>query len=1228
MEFSDWITEYKLQITRIDEFLFEIQDFGKLLLIYGDNGKIINKDFHFIMTDEDFRRVDKTSPDFFCYQFGLNWYYSKIIKKIDKNSVVSYEVEMNMLKNIGFSEEDIGFCHLGIHSEYEILSGNGDLEDWVKKAHFLKHKSLGICDKNTLAGTLALQSHCEKFKIKSILGETVTVQYSKESDSHVEEVKLYVKNELGWRNLLRINKQINVDNHEHRYIEKSKLLSYSEGLILVFTKESLIYKIRDYKEIVKYLNSYDSFEEKYYQIDTVEYDSDETDIKNLESLSFYFNNFCDLIEPVLINDSYYIDRNNYNAKNYIDSITRVANPKSKSQYYKDGKESIELLYALFNQDKQYCSFSPDELIDKMIQNLSHISDNCNYKIDTGNHKLPKYDSGKDNNELFFELIQEGIEKKLKDVDIDKYLERIEKECDLIIKSGFVDYFLILWDFVKWSKSNDIDVGTGRGSVAGCLVAYLIDITTIDPIKHDLLFERFMNETRMMPEEWYVLSLGDKEKSIIKGTEVKLSNNEIKLVEELSVGDDIVEFKGNKIESIKVEKRGRQDQIPDVDVDFLSDRRDEVKRYISQRYGVNNTCSIGAYTTMKLKGALKDFSRAKGLDFKHVNFVTSKIPNQLEYEWADLFKYAVRSEIIRDFVQKNNDVVDVIQYTLKQPRAISIHASAVVITPKFNSKGESMTVFDWLPIRKVDGFLVSEWEGKYIDKAGFLKEDILALNTLDKFKMTLNLIERDHGDVVKFEELPLDDEATYKLFKKGYTEDIFQFGSDGLKQYSKLVKPDNIEELIAMNALYRPGPMKSNAHTDFADIKFGRKKPDFDPLMEVVTKHTYGLYVYQEQIMQAMVVAGMTLIEADMVRTQIKKFDKVAMNKFKDKFVSLYAEKLQSKISKESSIVESNRVWDKLMMFSSYGFNKSHSAAYSLMSYWCQYLKAHYPLQFWTTAFDKAGEEDIPNILSEMFKVSKHIKVIPPDINKSITVFDCDKNTNSIYWSLSKIKGLASNTVEHIIQHRSKTPFKNLSDFISRVEKSKVNKAKVFSLILSGCFDNLYGITIDNPSKRLEIIIEYVELTKNYDLLDKIEQDSVSHEFYWKIKQKELTGLGFIDYESILSQKVRKKFSMYYTSPKDFFDGKKDYQKCFIAGILRDVYERDSKRGKFAFITLDNNDFVLEGNIWNETYKNWQDKLPKLKGKMIALSASIKYDTFNNRNKNIFHTNEFTEIFEL
>ena len=288
----------------------------------------------------------------------------------------------------------------------------------------------------------------------------------------------------------------------------------------------------------------------------------------------------------------------------------------------------------------------------------------------------------------------------------------------------------------------------------------------------------------------------------------------------------------KIKSIKLTENARGDQLPDVDCDFPTYYRDEVKRYIKEKYGEGYSCSIATFGRMKLKTCLKDFGKIKGIPFDKMNSLTKHIDDQIEYTWGDLIQYATQSKELYKFVQDYPDIIHLTKYALLQCRSASVHPSAVIIVPKHDLDGEDIDIYHWMPVKQVDGVLVSEWEGKYIDKSGFLKEDILGLSQLDKFQSMIRMISENSRGKVKIDvnKIPFDDEEVFKYFKRGWCEDVFQFGTMGLMNYCRQVKPDNLNDLIAMTALFRPGPMESNAHSDFADIKNGKSKPKFDPGM--------------------------------------------------------------------------------------------------------------------------------------------------------------------------------------------------------------------------------------------------------------------------------------------------------------------------------------------------------------------------------------------------------------
>lgn len=947
------------------------------------------------------------------------------------------------------------------------------------------------------------------------------------------------------------------------------------------------------------------------------------------------------------------------------------------------------------------------------------------------------------------------------------------------------------------------------------------------------------------------------------------------------------------------------------MDFESQYRNDVKNYIFKRFGKLHTCSVGAYGRLKLKAGLKDFGRAKGISFEAMNSISKDIDQELTYTWRDFVIYAINSKAnqkskdssgLYDFMQKYPDIAHCIKYSLNQARSASIHASAVVIVPKQDKNGQDINIFEWMPIREVevDGkkVYVAEWEGLYCDKAGFLKEDILALAQLDKFHMTKDLIKRNLGIEIVLEDLPMDDVDTFKLFKRGLNEDVFQFGSSGLKNYSIQVKPDTLEDLTAMNALYRPGPMKSNAHIDFGLIKHGKKKPEYDYGLRSVTEKTNGLWVFQEQIMQAVVVlGGFTLAQADDTRSHIKKFDKVAMKLGKDKFVA-------GAIERGCPELQAPKIWDKLVAFSAYGFNKcasgdtliyrftgnqhlpkeitikqlfdlstipstsifdkfikqghlglvryynheldkvqyakvkavhyngkrevfevrlangykikctenhklltksgykqikelkrgeiliccgekimdydksykptglgrwqsksriidgkfiefryakdnalirskgncencskpafgrmefhhkdgdnknhdydnvvyvcnschkyldyelglkngnrdqgfyairskivyikylgieevydlemfeephnfiangivshnSHSNSYSHMSYYCQYLKVKYPLEFWTTSLNFAKEDHVPKRISELKKLKQDLKIKPPSINKSTKIFDCDHETQTIYWSLSKIKGFGGEgaTVDYILAERNLNgAFKDYNDFVKRFP-NKITKANILVLIVCGAFDEIEHIEkeIDRfklikrhyerinklnepktPVEKRKRVWEPEPIPETYTVLDS------KKNYYWILLQRNLTGYGDVDYRSILLthtlQPLGKKLSNLFVSGEQL-EKSKDYEEVAVAGLVIYADVRTTKKKeKYIILNMISNNDLIFLLFWPDSYDKFKEILDDCKNKTYAMSGKVKMDDY--RGQKVVFGNEDSKILEL
>lgn len=1162
-ELQIWAEENYLTISELrenDSDIVSVEGFGDLLYIHPVDGKVIDEDFAFILSDEEFDLLDSGRVKYVLFQFGGMFYYANAKRDKNKYNEIIYKPEFNDFKYIGKCAEPevMDFAHLGVHSEYEMLNGSGACELWAKKAAFLGVKYLGICDKDTLAATMSFQTICEKLGVKSVIGETVTVaiNYDEEQDNQETfELKLYVLRYEGWKNLLLINRAINVDYDG--FIPEDLLYTLGAGLCCVIPKEShLNYVKSDRKKCLKLIRRYkESFDEVYYQIDTVEYVSPQLFKRHLENLDTYLCEYRGKIKPILINDSYYLDRNESSVKLMLNKVAGRASAESNNQHFKSISETIASYEEWLDNVEPLA-----EAIICGIENAVALCDKVDFRINTGERKLPRYEV-EDVEELFFQELQKGFDKhfgKLSAKEQKPYLEQLETECKVIVPNGLCDYFMIMWDILNHCHENGVMTGPGRGSVCGSLVAYCLNITQVDPLKYGLMFERFLNETRVS---------GERAKSA--------------------------------------------DSMPDVDEDFPAELRDWVKEYIKDKYGYQYTCSIGTYTRMKLKTCIKDFGKVKGLSFDYTNALTKDIDDQVEYTWGDLFEYASRSKLLFKFVQENPELVHICKYAMLQPKAESVHPSAVVIVPKHTSDGKEIDLWEWLPVKKIDGILVSEWEGKYIDKSGFLKEDILGLSQLDKFANILKLIKANYGKDINVNKIPLDEPEVYKYFRRGWNEDVFQFGTTGLMNYCRQVKPTCLEDLIAMTALFRPGPMDINAHQDFADIKAGKKKPNYDFGMEDITRETFSLYVYQEQIMKAVVVAGLTPVESDILRTTIKKKDIKTLSSFGDKFKAGYSE-LVKKNGVKNPDEYAEKVWEKLLAFSGYGFNKSHAAAYTIISYWSQWFKVFYPLEFWTTALQFSKEVDVPYRLAELKKTGVEIEIRPPDVNFSENNFTCDAKEQRIFFSLNKILGVGEVAVQKIVETRNDGGrFFSLEEFIERCPKNKVNKTVIKNLIVAGAFDLIEEIK--NPRERRDLLARYLE-TKNDKLPEAYMVEDAKSNAFWILEQKRLTGFGEVDYETMIRESIpNQRVAKLYVNDSEFLTTREG-EEVTVAGKLIYYKEKEIKNGMMCTIQVDCNNTIIPILLWPDAYERIPEPIEQIKGLTIAICGEVKKDKFKNEKK--------------
>lgn len=659
----------------------------------------------------------------------------------------------------------------------------------------------------------------------------------------------------------------------------------------------------------------------------------------------------------------------------------------------------------------------------------------------------------------------------------------------------------------------------------------------------------------------------------------------------------------KIEKVEI---ARQDSMPDVDCDFPVAFRDTVKEYMARRYGVNHVCSVGTYTRMKLKTCLKDFGKVMGVPFAVMNKLTKDIDDQIEYTWGDLFNYAATSRELFRFVQDHPELVHMTKYALTQCKTSSIHPSAVIIVPQEDEDGNPIDLFGWMPMKKMGDVLVSEWEGKYVDKSGFLKEDILGLNQLDKFSSIIKLIAKNRREQIDVNTIPFGDEEVFRYFQRGWCEDVFQFGAMGLMNYCREAKPHSLDDLIAMTALFRPGPMDVKAHETFVEIKNGARKPKFDPGMEEITRDTYSLYTYQEQIMKAMVVGGLTPVESDECRTYIKKKNHEALAQFKGKFVNGYSALIESRgVESKRAAAQASEVWDKMLAFASYGFNKSHAVAYTMMSYWSQWFKVNYPLEFWTTSLQYASKEsDIPYRLVEMKKTGAEIEVRPPDINFSGETFTCDPKTNRIFFSLGKVKGVGERALMLLKAMKDEHgEVFSFEDFITSAPKG-INRTVVLRLIMAGAFDLVEDIR--NPRQRLDIVKQYLE-RRGEPLSDEFTSPDAHTNAWWVFKQRELTGYGEVDYERMMNEYgLGKRMVRLYVTAAEF-ERKHEGDEVCIVGRVNNVFERQTKGGdSYGVLQVEVNDLIIQITLWPDFWLHQPENEATLLNRIVAVSGRVNY----------------------
>jgi len=674
---------------------------------------------------------------------------------------------------------------------------------------------------------------------------------------------------------------------------------------------------------------------------------------------------------VATNDSHYLKPGDKEAQDVLMLINTNAD--------KDDPERLTM------KTDDFSLKTPAEMIESFrklpeaIENTQRITALCNFEFELGKTKLPSFSvpSGKNQNEYLEKLCQQGLKNRFGETPNKEILDRLNYELSIIKQTGFASYFLIVQDFVNWAKQQRIIVGPGRGSVGGSLVAYLLNITNIDPLKNELLFERFLNPERI--------------------------------------------------------------SMPDIDLDFTDRRRDEVIDYVAQKYGRDKVAQIITFGTMAAKAVIRDVGRALGYIYNYCDQVAKMIP--LGFSLDESLKKVAEFRTLYQTDEQAKRLIDLAKKLEGVARHASTHACGVVISDTPLSRS--------IPLQhptQDDENIVTQYEMHSIEDLGLLKMDFLGLKNLTIIEDTLARIYVIHNKKINIDEIPLDDKETFKLFQEANTTSVFQLESDGMKRYLKELKPTNFEDIVAMVALYRPGPIQFIP--DYIARKQGRQRIEYlHPALKPILEKTQGICIFQEQLMQiAQHLAGFTLAEADILRKAVGKKIKALLDAQEEKFIN---GAMNNGIKKEGA----QKIWQWILPFAQYGFNKSHSAAYATIAYQTAYLKTHFPVEFMASVLtsEKADVERIAVLIDECKRMG--IEVLAPNINESLKNFTVVPNENKIRFGLLAIKNVGENIIDVIVEERkNKGLFRDIENFIQRIHSKDLNKKSLESLIKAGAFD--------------------------------------------------------------------------------------------------------------------------------------------------------------------------------
>lgn len=898
------------------------------------------------------------------------------------------------------------FVHLHLHSEYSLLDGSTRISLLPKRVKELNMDAVALTDHGNMYGAIAFYKACKDEGIKPILGCEVYISKKdlsiKDKSNERYHLILLAENNEGFKNIMKIVSIGFVDGYYYKpRIDKKVLKKYSKGIIATSAclggeVQKLILN-RDIEAAKKSALEYRKiFGENNFFLELQDHGMPEQARVNRELI----NLSKELEIPLTVsNDVHYLNKDDAKSHDVLLCIQtgKTVNDENRMKFPSDEfyLKSPDEMAALFPENKD------------ALENTVEIANRCNVDIKFHDLHLPDFSvpSEYTHEEYLKKLAVEGMYNRYENVT-DEIKNRFEFEFNTIRDMGYVDYFLIVWDFIRYARKHEIQVGPGRGSAAGSVISFCLGITDVDPLKFDLLFERFLNPERV--------------------------------------------------------------SMPDIDIDFCYERREEVIEYVNRKYGDSHVAQIATFGTMAARNAIRDVGRALDMSYAKVDYIAKQIPQALN---MTIEKALEISESFKSIYEKEDDSKELIDMAIKLeglPRHTSTHAAGVVI-----SKDE---LTEYVPLTRNDKIIATQFNMIELEEMGLLKMDFLGLRTLTVIRDAINLIEENYGKKISFEKFDYNDPDVLKMFARADTLGVFQFESSGMRAFLKELKPDEFSDLVAANALFRPGPMKQIPK--FVGSKHDKNKISYlHPKLEPILKSTYGCIVYQEQVMQIVQqIGGYSLGRADIVRRAISKKKMKVMEEERKNFIyGNVEEEVSGAIANGVDEKTANEIYDLIIDFADYAFNKSHSVAYSVVAYRTAWLKYYYPREF-MAAQTSTYTNDIKQVSLYIEEIKRlGIEILPPNINYSFKNFTVEDG--KIRFGLKAVKNVGNNLIDVIVKARDNGKFKSLKDFVDRInaiDKSALNKRAVESLIRCGAMDDFSG----NRAQYLAIYEKVISSSSN------------------------------------------------------------------------------------------------------------------------------------------------------